>query len=289
MYKTFLSVFSLALFLLFGCSKKENRCDVLVSIPPYLYFINELSGGELKATSLVPQGTNPHLYEPTPRQVQEAHDAKVWIRLSESIEKKIAKSLQEQNKDLTILNLADKIHLLPILSDKQYCACSHCQETESKDLHIWLSLKLAQAQAQEIAEALIHAFPDKKETIRSNLIKLKNKFEETDLAFTKKLAPLKNEAILVSHPAFGYFCNDYELQQISIECDGKDPLPQQLAEILKTAETTKIRTVFTQAQYNNKGAEIVARKLQLPIHEVDPYSPDYLNNLKHVVHLIVEP
>lgn len=289
MHKIFLSIFASALFFLVGCSKKESPCDVLVSIPPYLYFINELSGGELKAVSLVPQGANPHLYEPTPKQVLQAKGAKVWIRLSESFEKKVAKSLQEQNKELIILNLADKTHLMPATSDKEYCVCSHCQENETKDLHIWLSLRLAQTQAQVIAEALIEAFPEKTAAIQANLIKLKNKFAETDLAFTKKLTPFRGEAILVSHPAFGYFCDDYGIQQISVECDGKDPLPQQLNDILTITETVKVRTVFTQAQYNNKGAEIVARKLQLPIHEIDPYSPEYLNNLKHIVHLIIEP
>ena len=289
MYKTFLCILSLVLCLLGGCSKKESHCDVLVSIPPYIYFVNELTEGQLTAVSLVPSGANPHLYEPTPKQVQQAKDAKVWIRLSENFEKKIAKSLQEQNKDLTILNLAETINLLPLQSDKQCCSCSHCLDTESKDLHIWLSLKLAHTQALEIANVLIKAFPEKKEMIQKNLILLQDKFAEADISFTKKLAPFKNEAILVSHPAFGYFCHDYELEQISIEYDGKDPLPGQLADILQLTETTKIRTVFTQAQYNNKGAEIISRKLQLPIHEVDPYSADYLNNLKHIVHLIVEP
>ena len=272
-----------------SCSKRDSHCDVLVSIPPYLYFVQELTGGELHAVSLVPVGANPHLYDPTPKQVQTTKQAKLWIRLSENFEKKIAKSLQEQNPQLHILNLADNLPLLPLQTDKERCSCPHCFETESKDLHIWLSVRLAQIQAEEIAQALIRAFPKKRDLIEGNLSKLKNKLTETDASFMKKLAPYRQEALLVSHPAFAYLCHDYDLRQVSIEIDGKDPLPQQLSEIFQIAQTVKIRSVFTQSQYNNKGAELIARKLELPIHEVDPYSPDYLNNLKHIVHLIAEP
>jgi zinc transport system substrate-binding protein len=36
--------------------------------------------------------------------------------------------------------------------------------------------------------------------------------------------------VLVSHPAFGYFCKDYDLEQISIEVEGKEPRPKDVSE-----------------------------------------------------------
>ena len=92
MYKI---LFSLLLIFLSGCSReKEPRNEVLVSIPPYLYFVEALTDGMIQGTSLVPVGANPHLYDPTPKQVQQAKEAKVWIRLSDSFEQKIEKSLK---------------------------------------------------------------------------------------------------------------------------------------------------------------------------------------------------
>ncbi len=284
-------LFSLLLILLSGCSKeKEPRSEVLVSIPPYLYFVEALGGGQIQAISLVPSGANPHLYEATPKQVQKAKEAKVWIRLSESFEKKIATSLQEQNKELIVVNLADNPNMSYLYESS--CNCGHHHHhhgAESKDLHIWLSLRLAKVQAEAIANALIEAFPEKKELIQENLVALQKRFSETDRVFTEKLLPYKGQAILVSHPAFGYFCRDYHLQQISIESEGKDPLPKQLDSILALAKSTSVRTVLTQAQYNNRGAELIAMQLNLPIHEVDPYSSDYIDNLEHIVHYILEP
>lgn len=274
-----------------GCSKKaEERNQVLVSIPPYLFFVEALTGGDIKAVSLVPPQANPHIYEPTPKQVQKAKEAKLWIRLDESFEKKVAKSLKELNKDLIVLNLAESKVIPYIYSEHKCSTCKHHHHhSETKDLHIWLSPKLAKVQADLIANSLIEAFPEKKALIKKNLIELQNQLSEANERFTSQLKPFQENSIIVSHPAFGYFCRDYDLNQISIELEGKDPLPKQLTSILELAKKSEIRTVFTQVQYNNKGAQIIAKQLNLPLHEVDPYSADYLQNLEKIVQYIVEP
>lgn len=287
----YISIFLSALFALFttSCNNQNtsSQCDVLVSIPPYLYFVDKLTDGELKAESLVPAGANPHIYEPSPKQVSSAKQAKVWIRLGEGFEKKVLKSLQEQNPSLIVVNLAEKVSL-PNLSGKPACKCCHHHE-ESLDLHFWLSLRLAKQQATFIAEALCQAFPERKDQIQKNLSSLQERLSKTDSFIVEKLLPFAGESILVSHPAFGYFCYDYKLKQLSIETEGKDPLPKDIAFILQCAQTTRIRTVLTQAQYNNKGAEIIAKDLNLLIHEVDPYSANYLDNILYIANCIENP
>jgi len=93
---------------------------------------------------------------------------------------------------------------------------------------------------------------------------------------------MKDRAVLVSHPAFGYLCNDYHLTQISIEHEGKDPLPQNIAQTLKMAKEHRVKNVLIQPQYNNKGAEMIAEMLKLPVFMLDPYSSDYIANLRHI-------
>ena len=284
---------ALALFFTSCTSQPPLKCDVLVSIPPYIYFVNQLTSSELTVCSLAPEGSNPHLYEPTPGQVTEAHLAKVWIRLSEGFEKKIYKSLQESKNAPLIVNLAEATDI-PHLQEESLPCCSHSHQGcshnhhESRDLHIWLSLRLAKQQAQVIAQTLSSAFPERKEQIATNLIQLLDSFEKADREITELLLPYKGESILVSHAAFGYFCHDYGLEQIAIECEGKDPLPQNISSLLESAKHSQIRTVLIQSQYNNKGALMIAEQLKLPVHEIDPYSKDYLQNIKHLASMIAE-
>lgn len=88
--------------------------------------------------------------------------------------------------------------------------------------------------------------------------------------------------LLVSHPAYAYFCRDYNLEQFSIEFEGKDPTPQQLTRVLQQARALKTKKIYIQRQYNNKGAKLVANELGAQLVMLDPYSENYLNTMHEI-------
>lgn len=257
---------------------------MLVTVPPYVYLIKEIAGDAVEVEVLVPPGANPHIYEPSPKQVQTMMGVQIWFRLGEPIEKKILTVLREQNRELQDIDLTQGIDLLS--SQDHVCEVHHAEE--SKDRHIWLSPKLAQIQAKTIFEALVKAYPDHRDAFQTGFDTLIQELKTLDLGIRAKLLPFHGGAILVSHPAFGYYCQEYGLTQLSIECEGKDPLPQDIIRILNEAKKSHVRGIFTQAQYNNKGALLISEKLHLPIYEVDPYSIAYIQNLNHITDLIAD-
>ena len=231
---------------------------------------------------LVPAGANPHIYEPTPKQVEKILQVSAWFRLGEPIEQKILTVMAESAPAIKIVDLSEGIALEPALHD----TCGQGHSHESLDRHIWLSPKLAQAQAVRIGETLKEIYPEHVDVFDRNLKLFLRQLEELSTEISKELAPYAGQAILVSHPAFGYYCSEFQLKQLSLECEGKDPLPQDVARIVKEAEESKVRVIFTQVQYNNKGTLLIAERLKMPVHEVDPYAPDYVTNLHHITDLI---
>ena len=75
--------------------------------------------------------------------------------------------------------------------------------------------------------------------------------------------------------------------QLSVECEGKDPLPQDVSRILKRAKEAHVQSALVQTSYNNKGTELIAQKLEVPIYSIDPYSGDYLNNMRYLAQTIL--
>jgi zinc transport system substrate-binding protein len=264
--------------LFFSCNKEEQNSSVLVTIPPYGYFVERISQNKLQMEILVPPGTNPHVYEPNPKQVKNILGVRVWFQTGEILEQKILTVLKEYNPQLQAVDLSQGF---PLLTQQH---CDH--HDEGRDVHIWMSPKLAQKQARIIAETLTAAFPNEKATFDEGLQQLLHDLEALDAEIRERLKPYAGDAILVSHPAFGYFCAEYGLIQLSVECDGKDPLPQDIIETLHEAEEHYVRTVLTQTQYNNKGAILIAEKLKLPVYQVDPYAIDYIENLRHLSRMI---
>ncbi len=263
----------------------SDNPQILVSIAPYAFFVHQIAGPELSVTTLIPEGANPHLYEPTPRGVARIRHAAIWIRLGESFDQKVYQVFQEQNPNLRIVDIAQGIDLLS--------ACGHthaehpCQQgREGQDMHIWLSPRLAKIQAQTIADALIETFPDQQPVYAERLQVFLKKLDALDAHLTQQLTSKKGQAILVSHPAFAYFCQDYGLIQLSVEMEGKEPLPQQITKLLNEARRYEVTTVLLEPQYSNKGAELIAKELQVPTATVDPYAENYIDNLKTIADII---
>jgi ABC-type Zn uptake system ZnuABC Zn-binding protein ZnuA len=65
---------------------KEMKPIVAVSIQPQAYFVQRLAGDRLGLLTLVGPGQSPHSYEPTPRQMADLSQAKVWFSIGVEFE-----------------------------------------------------------------------------------------------------------------------------------------------------------------------------------------------------------
>ncbi len=274
-----------ATLLLASCGRQDapsrQKPLIWVSIAPYQQLAQRLAGEGIEVETIVPQNINPHSFEPTSRQVSQMDRGLAWFRIGEPFEKKLLPLLQDRNPHLAVLDLRDKVHLLA----EEGLGCMHCS-MDHQDRHIWMSPKDTQVQALEMARILEEIFPEKKEEIAANLGQLLADLEELDHQIHTLLDASKHRTILVSHPAFGYFCRDYDCRQLSIEYEGKDPRPKHIEKILSEAIASQTEIAIVLPQYNNKGAQLIAQKLHIPVRMIDPYSPKYFETLMSIARLI---
>ena len=265
---------------LVGCNKplsqKEGKPTVLVSLAPYAYIVKKIAGDLVKVETLIPEGANPHIYEASPQTVQSHQHAALWIYLGKGFDKKMLQFLKETGQEIKTLDLATGVTLLPGPGQDSCCGHDH---KEGHDLHIWMSPQLLKGQAEKITEALLAILPHEEAALRLHSSELLDELELLHGTLSTLLSSKKGEVILVSHPAFAYFCQEYGLQQLSIEVEGKDPRPQHVAEILEKAKTFALHTIITEPQHSNKGAEAIAARLGITTHRVDPYTENYVENL----------
>lgn len=276
-------LFSLLLLISLPLSAKEL---VLVSVAPYKLMVEELTNKEVDVQLLVPVGYSLHTYEPTPKQIIQAVKAKLWFIVGEQFEKKVVASFSQENPQLQIVDLRQNLSLLSDhCHDENHQHHHHADET---DPHLWMSPKMMQVQVATMARALSKTFPGLTQTIEVNEQKLQMRLQALDIEITTILKEAKNRPILVSHPAYGYFCREYQLKQESIEFEGKDPTPKQLNSLLLMAKTNHITTIFTQAQYSTKASNLVAQEIGAKVVLLDPYSADYFASLLFIAHSFAE-
>lgn len=257
---------------------------ILVSVAPYKFFVEKIAGDTVKVGLMVPAGASAHTYEPTPREMLAASMADLWFLIGESFETRAVKAIQSHHPKIVLVDLRQNVHLIsadPHHADRHGCTHKNCQ-----DLHIWLSPRQAQIQAQTIAKALSDLYPEHKEFYQANLQNLLKELQQLDLEMTQILKPLTNRVIMVSHPAYSYLGRDYDLKQISIEFEGKDPTPRQLTYVIEEARRNDIKTIFVQKQYNNKGARLIADKIGANVVNLDPYSENYFVSMRDIARQI---
>jgi zinc transport system substrate-binding protein len=264
-------------------STREKQRQVLVSIEPQQYFVERIAGNRVDVAVLVPPGGNPHAFEPTPKQMLRAGQSDVWFRLGETFETRALEVLHSHNPAMAVIDTRQGLQLLSL--NGHSCHHCHCCGSDDKDTHIWLSPRLAKTQATTIANALTKQYPEFQQEFETGLSQFLVELDELDAELTTLFSSRAPRAILVSHPAFGYLCQDYGITQLSVEFEGKDPSPQQLTELLNKVKSLNITRVFTQEQYQNKGALLLAKELHAEVFSVDPYSRDYINNLRTMANL----
>ena len=250
----------------------EDKPIVIVSVAPYKWVVEKIAGDAVEVFLIVPAGTSAHTFEPTPRDMMRACHAKLWFTLGEAFEKKAIAAIAANNSSFKTVDLTTGVDL--IQSDPlNSCACHH---HSSSDLHLWLSPKELKVQAKTIADALNQLVAGSTFTYEPLALEL----DQLDHS-VKELVSNKNATtVLVSHPAFGYFCRDYGFKQLSIEVEGKDPTPRRMHDLVNVAKEAQLTKVFTEPQYSDKGAQLIAKEIGAKIVVIDPYNENVADNLK---------
>ncbi|MDP1879992.1 MAG: zinc ABC transporter substrate-binding protein [Parachlamydiaceae bacterium] len=255
---------------------------ILVSVAPYKFFVEKIAQDTVKVILMVPPGASAHTYEPTARQILGACEGKVWFRIGESFENRAINALKSHQPHLEIVDLRQGLDLIHS-SECKGCCCAG-----GEDLHFWLSPKMVKIQAHTITDAIIQLKPQFKDFYLKNLSVFEAELDQLNQEIQTTLSPLQNRNILVSHPAYAYFCRDYQLNQFSIEMEGKDPTPQQMTRLMNTIRDLKIKTIYIQMQYNNKAAKLVADTLNMKLITLNPYAENYFQSLREIANAFAQ-
>lgn len=167
------------------------------------------------------------------------------------------------------------------------CCRKQSAKAHHHGTHIWTSPVKVKEMAEIMKRILIRNLPDHRITLENNYRWLIADLDRLDQYIRSRLQKLNDCYIIVYHPAWDYYAEEYGLTQIAIESDGKETSAKSLTRIIDLAVSKNIRTIFVQRQFSRGYAEIIARQLKADIIELNPLAEDYINNLYHVTDAIV--
>lgn len=268
-----LMVFVVVMALAAGCRQiagdkdAEGRLSVYASFYPMYDFAKKIGGDKIKVVNMVPAGTEPHDWEPTPADIANLEHADVFIYNGAGMEHWVEKVLDSlKNDQLMMVEASRGLTLLEGRhhhDDEDKAADDHEDDEEEYDPHVWLSPVNAQKQMEAIKNALVEADSKNKDYYEENFKQYTVEFEALDQEFREALSAMANKDIIVAHQAFGYLCAEYGLNQVPIEglSPDSEPDPARMAEIIEFAKKHKVKVIFFEELVSPKVAETIANAI----------------------------
>jgi len=259
----------------------SNKLQIVVSIPPQKYFVERIGDDHITVNVMLPSGAEPHTFEPKPEQLKALSKADAYLRIRIDFEDAWMDKFMATNSRMLVVDTTEGIQRRPIAPSSQ--AQSWLNDTQEKlDPHIWLSPTLVKVQAQTIYRALVKLDAKHQEDYQTNLNRFLTDLDALDGEIRQTLTGVKNRKFIVFHPSWGYFAQDYQLEQVPIEVGGQEPSAAELAKLITTTKQEQIKIIFAEPQFSQQSAAAIAKEIGGTVLLIDPLSPDWMKNMQEV-------
>lgn len=275
---------NIGLILLFLSSFAFAKINTIVSIAPQKSFVEAIGGEFVNVEVMVLPGSSPHSYEPKPSQMQAISKAQLYLTIGVEFEGAWLKKFSNQNKKMILVDSTKGIQKLMLKADEHHddkASKKHERHNHTGfDPHVWTNTENIKIIAYNILETLITLDPEHKEQFMANYTAFIAKVDATNEQVKEVLKGVKKGSkFMVFHPSWGYFAHQYELEQLSIEIEGKEPKPKELALILKEAREENVKAIFAQPEFSDKSVKQIANELQIAVIKISPLASEWDSNI----------
>ncbi|MEG1002839.1 MAG: zinc ABC transporter substrate-binding protein [Clostridium sp.] len=251
-------------FALIGCSqsgdnkaKDNGKLQVTASIYPLEQLTKMIGGDKVDVLTLVKPGQEPHDFDFKPADFEKLTKSDIFVYNGLGLETWLDNAMSQlKDNDIYMVEASKGVNVI--------------KDGDKVDPHVWLSLKDATIEAENIKNALIAKDPSNKDYYEENYKKLKSEFEGLYNEYKPKFDKLKRKDFITGHAAFGYLCKEFGLEQKSIKDiygDG-EATPKKLEELTKYCKDNNIKTIFSESLAEPKTSETLARESGAKVEKI---------------------
>ena len=254
------------IFFFFNHPIKSNEKTISATFFPIKEITSAVVGDKFKVVSVIPDGVEPHDYEPTTEDIKNMHNSIVLFGLGLEFSD-IEKNLASTNPSIQYIVLSDNLSLL-----KPSAALIEEDKSLVYDPHVWNSFKDMIQMTKKVRDEMIKIDPSNSDYYSKNADAYLSKLTDLDNNFSTELKNCKTRTIFTSHAAFAYLAQDYNLTQFAISglTPDAEPNPQKLKELVDLAKTNNITYIFYEELVDPRVSETIAREIGAKTLELSP-------------------
>jgi len=280
-------VFLLSVFLVFVAQAKPR---VVASQYPIYDFVSVIAKDEVSLILLVPPNSDPHSFEPTPKDIANIVKADVFFYISPEYE---PWSENFVNRAKLSVSVSDEKHEHRHNEDGE--SGDEDEDEEHNDPHIWLDPAEVVEIVEVIAENLKKILPAKADFFEKNANDLISQIKNLDDEYKSKFENCKQKKVFYTgHNAFLEFAKRYGLQVIAITksfSSTSEPSAKQVANIIDEIRRSKAKIIYYDAHSSVSvlAAKTIAKETQtqeLPLYTIHTTSKDdFAKNVHYIEYM----
>ncbi len=255
-----------------GKTSGTEKPAVTVTISPYKYFVDQIAKGKVDVNVMVPNGNNPETYEPYAQQMMELSKSALYLKVgSIGFEQTWMKKLQDNAPEMKVIDTS--VGIKPAKTPGG-----------NIDPHVWMSCSNARIIASNILKALCELEPKNKAFFEKNYQSLLNIIDKRDSTIKEsfKKDPDLVRKFVIYHPILTYFARDYQLEQLAIEEEGREPSASQLKSLIQRARKENIKFCLIQAEFANRNTTTFINESHTKPMNINPLQGDWNQAMQEV-------
>jgi len=245
--------------------------------------VQNVAGGRMKVESLLPLGTDPHSFDPTPRDAAKVAKARAIVINSPGFEPPVDRLMAgAAGEDLAIIDAANGL------------------AGKNVDPHFWLDPIDVITYVENIRAGLTAIDPEGADEYAGNAAAYEQQLRALDFWITGRVAaiPASRRLLVTNHESFGHFAERYGFKVVGTvfpTAGGEGaPSAKALGTLIDDIRATGAPAIFLETGSNPDLADQVARETRVKIvtdlytHSLAENAPTYLEMMRWNVDRIVE-
>jgi manganese/iron transport system substrate-binding protein len=269
--------------------------------------VQQIGGEQIDFKTLLPPGTDPHTFEPTPQDFAAVADAHVVFINGAGLELFLEPLLENAEENLKIVPVSYGLELFRLAD-----SLGHAQEEDQGesddhaeggvDPHTWFDPYNVIGWTNNIEQALSALDPAHADAYKANAQAYERQLRELDLWIGEQLAQVaeSDRRLVTDHATFGYFARRYGFQQVGAVFPGlstlDEPSARERAALENTIQELEVRALFVSTTVNPDLADQIAQDTGVKLVRLyagslsEPGGPadSYLSLMRYDVSAIVK-
>lgn len=247
-----------------NAQKDSDNLLVVATFFPLADWARSVGSEEVSVVQIVPDGVEPHEYEPSPRDVETMLSADVLLVNGAGVDVWAENLIKDaEGAGVTVVRMSDVVPFVEISEEGH---------EGDFDPHAWLDIARAQEMIRAIAEAFMVEDEENIATYATHADDLRKKLGELDEKFSRTLASCEGDTVLVAHDAFHYWELRYGVEMVPISgiSPEADPSVQDLARLSDLARELGITTIFFESPASSAIATTIAEEVGASVDVLYP-------------------